>query len=299
MNKAGKNSHGSIIAMGNFDGVHRGHQKIFETLNTIARQEGHRSKVVTFTPNPKVYFKREKFLITTYDQKKNLLETQGADQVLVIDFPSVMNLPDEQFIEEYLLEKYHMKHIVLGENFRFGKGREGNIESLKRAAQRLNFRFTVVKPVMLGEIRISSSLIRQQLNEANIQLSNRMLGRKYFIEGVVVEGDHIGRQLGFPTLNIETPNTLLPEGVFETKAEIDGTFHDSITYIGFRPTFMGKEKKLESHIFDFDRDIYHQSVRIHFDRKIRGQMKFDDKDSLVDQIKKDIDKIKVDKEPIF
>jgi riboflavin kinase/FMN adenylyltransferase len=289
----------TAIAIGNFDGFHLGHRKIVDTLKHIAGAEALVSVVMTFIPNPKLYFKRDPYLINTDAQKKTMLETQGVDQVSVIDFPAVVNMSEEEFLRHFLIEKYHMKHIVMGENFRFGKSRKGDIEFLKRASRRMGFRFTVVSPVMLEGIRISSSLIRKQLAEADIPLSNRMLGRKYFIEGEVVKGDHVGRELGFPTINIRTANTLLPEGVFETRVEIGKESFDSITYIGRSPTFGGKVKKVETHIFDFDRKLYGENVRILFDRQLRGDMTFDSRESLIDQIKKDIDNLKVDKGLIF
>ncbi len=292
MIKTVETKNGSAIAIGNFDGFHLGHQKIGDTLKRLAGEQGLVSNIITFSPNPKIYFNREPYLITTDAQKKRILENQGVDRVSVIDFSSVVNMTDEQFLKEVLIDEYHMKHIVMGENFRFGKRREGDILFLKEASRRWDFQFTVVSPVMLGDVRISSSLIRQQLAESNIESSNLMLGRPFFLEGVVVAGDHVGRQLGFPTINLDTTNTLLPEGVFETKVEFGNQCLNSITYIGYRPTFDGKAKKVESHIFNFDREIYGEFVKINFLRQIRGEMKFDSKESLVYQIKKDIEKLK-------
>lgn len=289
----------SAIAIGNFDGFHLGHHKIIETLKGIAADKDLRSLIVTFTPNPKLYFKRESHLINTDAQKKELLEAQGVDRVVIIDFSSVVDMTDEAFLKQYLIDKYRMKHIVMGENFRFGKRREGDIEFLKRSARCYGFDFSVVTPVMLEEIRISSTFIRQQLAEAGIPLANRMLGRQYAIEGIVVKGEEVGRQLGFPTINVETGNTLLPEGVFRTCTEVGGSCHLSITYIGYRPTFNGKEKKVESHIFDFNRKIYGETVKIYFERQIRGEMKFDTEDGLIRQIHRDIKNLEVDKGCIF
>jgi riboflavin kinase / FMN adenylyltransferase len=299
MIKTVDNITGSAIAIGNFDGFHLGHQKICDTLKRIADQQRLVSRIITFSPNPKIYFNREPFLITTDAQKKRILDDQGVDCVHVIDFASVVDMTDERFLKEVLIDEYHMKHIVMGENFRFGKRREGDIAFLKESAGRWGFQFTVVSPVMLGDVRISSSLIRQQLGESKIELSNRMLGRSFFLEGVVVEGDHVGRQLGFPTINLDSVNTILPEGVFKTRAEISGQYFDAITYIGYRPTFKGKEKKVETHLFDFERDIYGEFVRLYFEKQVRGEMKFDSTEGLVTQIKKDIAKLKVDKVAIF
>ena len=289
----------SAIAIGNFDGFHLGHRKIIEHLKQVALGHNLFSIILTFTPNPRVYFKRDLHLIHTDAQKKEILERLGVDQVIFMNFNEVVDMSDEQFLQECLVERFNMKHIVMGENFRFGKGREGDIGFLQRMAHRWGFALSVVKPVTLDQQRISSTFIRNKLMDADIPGANRMLGRRYFIAGKVVEGDKVGTELGFPTINLETENTLLPEGVFKTAVEINGKSYASITYIGSRPTFSGKEKKVESHLFHFNREIYGQGVKIYFEKKVRDDMKFDSKIGLIRQIKKDIENLKVDKEPIF
>ncbi len=290
---------GSAVAIGNFDGFHLGHQKIIERLKQIARENKLTSIILTFTPNPRIYFKREKQLINTDAQKKEILENLEVDRVIIVNFAEVVDMSDEQFLKDFLIDKYKMKHIVMGENFRFGKGREGDIGFLKQMADRWDFGLTVVKSVRLDHQRISSTYIREKLAAAQIEESNRMLGRTYFIDGIVVEGDKVGTELGFPTINLETDNILLPEGVFKTTVEIDGDIYNSITYIGYRPTFSGKEIKVESHIFDFSRKIYGKQVKIYFEKKLRDDMKFESKISLINQIKKDIENLKVDKGQFF
>lgn len=282
---------GSAIAIGNFDGFHLGHQRIIRQLKTIALDNHLQSIIVTFKPNAKVFFNREKYLINTDEQKRAILEEVDVDRVSVINFADVKDMTDTEFLRNVLIDKYHMKHIVMGENFRFGRRREGDIEFLKQASLRWDFRFTVVKPVLLDGVRISSSLIRKQLVNAEIPLSNRMMGRRYFIEGIVAEGHRMGRELGYPTINLDTPNTILPEGVYKTEVELEGQCFKSITYIGNRPTFDGKEKKVECHIFDFNRNIYGKEVRIYFDWKVRGDMRFKSREELVNQIESDIEKI--------
>jgi riboflavin kinase / FMN adenylyltransferase len=290
---------GSAIAIGNFDGFHLGHQKIIDTLKRIAQKRDLISMIMTFVPNPKLYFKREPYLISTDDQKKKLLETQGVDKVVIVDFPSIVNMTDVEFLKDYLIQNYHVKHMVMGRNFHFGKQRTGDINLLKDLSDSLDFQYTVVQPVMLDEMRISSSLIREQLGEGQIEISNRMLGRLYYIDGIVTKGEQVGRQIGFPTINIKTDNTLLPEGVFKTRVQLGKESFRAITNVGYRPTFKGEEKRVESHMFDFDREIYGASVRIYFEKRVRSEMKFDSKESLVKQIKKDINQLKVDKGTIF
>ncbi len=290
---------GSAVAIGNFDGFHLGHQKIIENLKQVARENNLVSIILTFTPNPRLYFKKEKYLINTDTQKKEILENLGVDRVIFIHFAEVVEMSDEQFLKDFLIDKYKMKQIVMGENFRFGKGRAGDIGFLKRASEQWGFGLTVVKSVRLDQQRVSSTAVREKLASGQIEESNRMLGREYVIAGVVVEGDKVGTGLGFPTINLDTDNILLPEGVFKTTVEIDGEIYRSITYIGYRPTFSGKEKKVEAHIFDFNREIYGQQVKIYFEKKLRDDMKFESRSSLINQIKKDIENLKVDKEPFF
>lgn len=296
-----KNKKAGAIAIGNFDGFHLGHKKIIETLENIAVEKELTSIVLTFTPNPKVYFKKEFNLINTDAQKKRILGDLGVDRVSIVDFNEIVDMSAGTFVTNFLIEKYNMKHMVMGENFRFGKGRKGDLQSLQNMEDRWGFDVTVVKPVTLDGSRISSSYIREKLLDCEIEEANRMLGRMYFIEGIVVEGDKVGRQLGFPTINVDTDNPLLPEGVFKTKVQVenDNETYNSVTYIGYRPTFAGREKKVESHIFDFDRKIYGKRVKIYFEKRLRGDLKFQSKKNLIDQIKKDIENLKVDKDMIF
>ncbi len=290
---------GSAIAVGNFDGFHLGHRKIVETLKDIAVRENFLSVILTFQPNPRLYFKKESCLIFTDAQRRRLLEVQDVDRIAIINFVEIAGMSPEDFLKTYLIEKHNMKYIVVGENFKFGKNRGGDIESLRRLSSSYGFQLKVVKSMLMGGTRISSSLIRKRLAEGRIEESNQMLGRWYCIEGLISEGDKMGRELGFPTINLKTDNLILPEGVFKTTIEIDGEIYDSITNIGYRPTFLGREKRVETHIFDFDRIVYGKYVKVYFEKKIRDEIKFESKRNLIEQIKKDIENIKVDKGAFF
>jgi len=281
---------GTAAAIGNFDGFHLGHRKIIDTLNRVALEKKLRTMVLTFTPNPKTYFNKELNLINSDEQKKQILETLDVQDVIFLDFNRIRHMSGETFVKEVLIQRYNVRYIAMGENFRFGKNRESDVGALKEMATRFDFEYSVVSPLSLNGIPISSSLIRKKLGLAEIEDSNRMLGRLYFIDGVVADGDKIGRELGFPTINIETPNEILPDGVFKTRTEIESLsrVYDSITYIGTSPTFSGNKKKIETHILDFNRRIYGEKVRIYFQKRVRGEMKFDSKQDLIDQIKKDI-----------
>ncbi len=296
-----KNKKGSAVAIGNFDGLHLGHQKLIKTLERIAKEKNLISMVLTFKPNPKVYFNKELSLINSEEQKKQILEKLEVHNIVFLNFEKISNMSGETFVKDILIDQLNMKFVVMGRNFKFGKNRENDVESLKKMGERFGFEFTIVTPVILDGTPISSSLIREKLYNAEIEVSNRMLGRLYYINGVIKEGDKIGRQLGFPTINIETNNEILPEGVFKTRTVIDQLkqVYDSITYIGSCPTFSGEKKKVETHILEFDESVYGNEVKLYFEKKLRDEKKFDSKKNLINQIKKDIRRLKVDKEAFF
>lgn len=294
-----RNKKGSAVAIGNFDGFHLGHQKLVGTLKMIAHKNNLISIVLTFSPNPRVYFNKDLNLINSDEQKKEILVKLDVDNVTLLNFDDIMDMSGEEFVKDILIKKFNVKFIVMGENFKFGKNREGDVEFLKKMGEKLGFEFFIVSPILLDGTRVSSSLIREKLDHAEIEESNQMMGRFYYIDGIIEEGDMLGRKLGFPTINIETENEILPEGVFKTRVEIDNHAYDSITYIGYRPTFSGRDKKVESHIFKFTKNVYGKRVRLYFEKKLRGEMKFDSKTNLIDQVKKDIQSLKVDKGIFF
>jgi len=296
-----KNKKGSAVAIGNFDGLHLGHQKLIETLKKIAIEKNLISMILTFTPNPKVYFNKDLNLINSEEQKKQIMGKSGVDNIILLNFEKILNMSGETFVKNILIDKFNVKFVVMGQNFKFGKNRENDAESLKKMGEKFGFEYTIVNPVILNGTPISSSLIRKKLVNAEIEASNRMLGRLYYIDGVIKEGDKIGRQLGFPTINIQTQNEILPDGVFKTRTQIDQQeqIYDSITYIGASPTFSGKEKKVETHILGFDKKVYGNKVKLYFEKKLRDEMRFDSKKKLINQIKKDIRRLKVDKGAFF
>ncbi len=290
----------SAISIGNFDGFHLGHEKIVATMKDIALENRLQCNIITFSPHPRVLFKKLSHLITTEGQKRELLSDLGVDSIEFMDFLKIVSLTPEQFVKEVLLKKFRMKYIIVGKNFKFGKDRGGGIDTLAILSQELDFRLVVVPPVKIDGIRVSSSRIRDTLLAGKIALANRMLGRYYYIDGEVAHGEKIGKELGFPTININTTNSILPEGVFKTKVSIDGDTFDSVTNVGVRPTFYkGMEKKVETHILNFDRMLYGKTVRLFFEKKMRNEMKFESAKNLVEQIKKDIECIKVDKGTLF
>lgn len=289
----------SAISIGNFDGFHLGHGKIVDTMKTIALQNNLQCSIITFSPHPRVLFKKLSRLITTEAQKREILGSLGV-RFEFMDFLKIVSLTPEQFVTDVLLKKFRMKYIIVGKNFKFGKDRGGGIDTLETLSHDFGFRLVVVPPVKIDGTRVSSSRIRETLLEGKVATANRLLGRSYYIDGEVVHGEKIGKELGFPTINLKTDNTILPEGVFKTKVSIGGELYDSVTNIGTRPTFYNKsEKKVETHILDFDRGLYGKTVRLYFEKKMRDEKKFDSESGLVEQIKKDIECIKVDKDTLF
>ncbi len=224
------------VAIGSFDGFHLGHRKIIDTLKTVASAKGLATSLVTFNPNPKQYFNKDLLLINTEEQKKHMLEYLDIDSAFFLNFADVLDMPGEDFVKKILVDTFNMKYVVMGENFKFGKNRTGGIDALADMGRTYDFGIQVVKPVVLDGDRISSSLIRQKLGDGEIAEANRMLARPYFIDGLVCEGRKVGRKLGFPTINVDSQNRILPGGVFESRVETeDGSVYDSITNIGFRP----------------------------------------------------------------
>lgn len=295
----------SAVSIGNFDGFHLGHARIINNLKEAAQKRILKSVILTFSPHPKLLFKKVSAFIHTDTQRRSILESQGIDRVLFIDFREVSGLSPDQFVRDFLIEKCKMQYLVVGDNFRFGKSREGDIKTLRNMSGKFGFSILVVKPVYLDGVRVSSSLIRTKLMTGEIEFANKMLGRPYFIDGMVVKGEKLGRELGFPTINIETDNTIQPDGVFKTKVKIQQDIFDSVTNIGNRPTFRDKNEKgdsakhIETHILGFQGELYGKEVRIFFERKIRDEIKFDSREGLMEQIKKDIEKVKVDKGTLF
>jgi riboflavin kinase/FMN adenylyltransferase len=286
----------SVIAVGNFDGFHLGHRQIVDEMFRIRDREGLKPILITFSPNPKVFFKKESDLIFTDKQKRDFGENIGLSDMVFLEFNKISNVDGRKFIENYLVTEYNMSHIVVGFNFRYGKNRECDINSLKKLSMELGFEITVITPIILKGEKISSTIIRKNIREGNIMVVSELLGHYYYIDGSVSKGNGRGRSIGYPTINIKTNNGLLPRGVFQTQVRLDEKIYDSITNIGYNPTFnvdRKNELKVETHIIGFDGYIYDKTVRIFFLRKIRDEKKFHSKKELIHQIKNDIKNMKL------
>jgi len=282
----------SAVAIGNFDGIHLGHQKILERLVQQASIANLSSILLTFSPHPEKTLGESKIkMIQTLEQRLEKIERFNINIALVIDFDrEFSNLTGRAFIQRVLVNVLKAKRIIVGKNFRFGKKREGNVPALERAASRYGFKVHSVPPLKTGKRIISSSLVRKLIEAGDIERANRLLGRSYEISGIVVKGKSRGKDLGFPTANIKTPNEILPHGVFISKALIDTVTFTSLTHIGACPTFQEKEANIETYIIDFDGDIYKKEIRVFFIKKLREEKRFATAEALSKQIRRDLQK---------
>jgi len=284
----------TIVTIGNFDGVHLGHQKILLFLVDQAKKRNLYSLVLTFSPHPEEILSKGKIvMIQTLTQRLKTIEKFGVHGVLVTPFDEQFsNLSSEEFIQKILLNSLKAKEIVIGDNFRFGKNREGGINALQALAPRLGFEAHKIPSVIEGGKIVSSSLIRRSLLEGEIEEANTLLGRYYEIKGNVIKGKARGKVLGFPTANIEAKNDIIPLGVYISQVRINSETLPAITNAGLRPTFDKEEMQIESYIINFNRNLYGEEIDIIFINKIRDEMKFKSPEELSLQISKDLEQAK-------
>jgi riboflavin kinase / FMN adenylyltransferase len=282
----------TVLTLGVFDGLHLGHQRIMQTVVDRARAVGAHATAMTFDPHPRAVLHPESAppLLQTLDQRLANFEVLGIEQAIVVPFTREFAAnPAEEFLREIVHDRLHAREVYLGKGFAFGKGRGGNIELLRRMADELGFFADEVDEVCLRGKRISSSRIRELLSEGRVNLTRRMLGRPYGVEGVIVRGQQRGRTIGFPTANLRPHNRVVPKnGVYATATLVDGTWRRSITNVGVRPTFDDdSDISIESYIFDFDGDLYGDVLRVRFLHRIRDERKFSGIDELRQQIERD------------
>ncbi|MGA1861940.1 bifunctional riboflavin kinase/FAD synthetase [Deferribacter thermophilus] len=285
----------TVITIGNFDGVHIGHQTIIKKVLTLAKEFNLKSGVVTFSPHPIKFFNKNIKLIMTERKKIEIFEKMGVDYYFNLAFnESIANMDPEIFIREFLVKSLKANFIVVGYDYRFGRKRKGDYELLKMLETKYGFTAFKIPPVKVDDIIVSSSNIRKLLQKGDIELANKMLGRAFSIEGKVVKGDGYGRLLGYPTANLAVENELIPaNGIYATKCILNGKIYNSVTNIGIRPTLVNKnEIRVETHIFDFKKDIYNEFIELEFYNYLREEKKFDNINDLIEQIKKDCEKAK-------
>ncbi len=280
----------SAVTIGNFDGFHAGHRRIIENLTEVARHQQLVSVVLTFHPHPRLFFSQPIQLISTDAERLEILKCQAPDRLFFIDFASVVYCPAGDFVRNILLDTLLMKVLIVGEDFRFGRNREGNLTFLEQQAAAQHFTVIQAPSVEIDGCRVTSSLIRKKLAAGAIREANRMLEKPYFIDGTVEKGEGRGRYLGFPTMNIATDNSILPCGVFHTQVSIAGRQYVSVTNIGRAPTFHtpARQLKIETHVPGFRQTIYGKKIRLHFIDKIREEREFASPHDLAEQIRQDI-----------
>lgn len=281
-----------VLALGNFDGLHRGHMKIIQRVRRRASERGTTAVAMTFEPHPSRIVRPDKAppLLMTHAQRLEALARAGMDGVAVVRFtPELSHWEPERFVRAVLVDWLGVADVWVGANFLFGHARSGNFTLLRTLGAQLGFRAEKIDPVRYKEFVVSSTRIRRLIAEGLVDEAGTLLGHHYFIDGTVVRGDGRGRRIGFPTANLQTENELLPpHGVYATLVAIDGIIHPSITNIGTRPTF-GDELSptVETHIFDLDRDLYGTDLRLIFVQRVREERRFDGLEALREQIVQD------------
>lgn len=286
-----------VVALGNFDGLHRGHQKIVERVCRQAREHGSTAVVMSFDPHPPRVVRPDKAppLLMTLEQRVEALGREGVDGVAFVRFtPELSRWEPETFVQTVLVDWLHVSEVWVGGNFLFGRDRSGNFSLLRALGQRHGFRVEKIDPVRFREFVVSSTRIRRLIAEGRVDEAAGLLGHLHFIDGRVVEGDGRGRRIGFPTANLATENELLPPmGVYATTATIGRRIYASITNIGVRPTFGDAgAPTIETHVFGLDRDLYGTTVRLGFVLRMRAERAFPDVEALTAQIQADAQQAK-------
>ena len=283
----------SVMAIGVFDGVHKGHQALIKKAVSKAKRLGTKSVVMTFSPHPVsvLHPKFELSLITSLDHKIKLIEALDVDILIVIKFTKLFAVQSpDTFIKKYIANKLNSKEVYVGDDFRFGSGRTGEIDSFKALARSYGFNVNVIKLIKNDNEKVSSSVIRNLIKSGDLNKAKRLLGRYVAIEGKVVKGDARGRKLGFPTANIIPDKEIIPPlGVYAAIVSIDGKQYKGMTNVGFCPVFRRNAENVtvETFIFDFNKNIYGKVIVIAFVKRIRDELNFKTQDKLIEQMKKD------------
>ncbi len=286
-------SKSSVVTIGTFDGIHKGHQKIIKKVINASKQSNLSSVILTFFPHPRIILNKynDVKMIDTLDEKIDHLKKIGIDHLIIHPFDKKFSLLSaDQFIKEYLVEKLQLKHIVIGYDHRFGKGREASVTDLKEYSREFNFVVDEINAQEIEKIAISSTKIRNSINEGDLKTTKTYLGRFFNLTGKVVKGDGLGKQINYPTANIsiEEDYKIIPkDGVYYIKTKIDNKLFNGMMNIGHRPTIGAKEKSIEVYLFNFDRDIYNKIISIDVVEKIRDEKKFMSIEALKTQLSKD------------
>lgn len=285
----------SVVTVGTFDGVHEGHRALMETVVRKAKERNARSVVITFDPHPREIISPGSDgirLLTSLEERCEILKDMGIDVLLVIPFTRDFSLlSSEDFVRNIVFGKVGVSEFVIGYDHHFGRDRSGTIETIEKLGKELGFDAYVVSKKEMGDVTISSTTIRRELQDyGNVEQAARLLGRPYILNGVVIHGDERGRKIGYPTANLkpEHPNKVIPKnGVYAVRVRVDDEWYRGMMNIGVRPTFDEHTVTLEVHIFDFDREIYGDTLQVRFIKRLRDEQKFDRVEELVAQLNKD------------
>ena len=284
----------SIVLIGNFDGLHLGHQKLFALAKKYKKEYSLKVGVLTFEPMPKMYFNQsiKNFRISSQEQKIKLLSNLNVDFIIIKKFNKVFSKTKSiNFIKNILAKKLNVKFIFVSNNFKFGYKREGNVRQLIKLENKFNFKIIKPKPLLINKKIISSSLIRNYLQVGKLEKANKLLDRKWSVVGKVQKGRQLGKKIGFPTANIDIKNYVLArKGVYAVRAKISNSkkYIKGIANLGYRPTFNGKKILLEVHLFNFSRNLYNSYLTVKFLKFIRKEKKFKSASQLKKQIIKDL-----------
>lgn len=285
-----------FLAIGVFDGVHRGHQAVISTSADHARRDNGTPVVVTFDPHPEKVLRpaRAPHLLSATQHKIVLIRNLGVGHLLIINFDKAFAATEpEDFVEQLANHSKPLREICVGHEWAFGKNRRGNLDLLKKLGAKLNFEVVGVPPVKANGEVVSSTAIRRAIEEGDLAKAAAMLGREYTILGTVTHGDNLGKKIGFPTANLSAHNEQFPpNGVYAAEARIDHELHRGVINLGVRPTVSGgksEQRVLEIHLFDFDRDLYGRDVEVRFLKFLRPEKKFENLDTLVQQIRNDVE----------
>ena len=283
----------SVITIGTFDGVHIGHKKIINQLTSISSKNNLISILLSFFPHPKMVLQNdnELKLINTIQEKEGLLNSLNLDYLIIKKFTKEFSrLSALEFVRDILVNKLNAKHIIIGYDHHFGRNRTANIEQLKEFGELYDFKVTEILAQDIDDIAISSTKIRKALINGEIRLANKFLGYNFFFSGDVIHGNNIGKTISFPTANIkiDAPYKLVPKnGVYIVKTIIDNQITFGMMNIGYNPTFNGKQKSIEIHFINFNKNIYHKNLTIEMISRIRNEIKFNTVEDLKKQLEQD------------
>ena len=291
-----KNHCNGVIAIGNFDGLHLGHQKVIKEAKQKAKKKNIPFGVMTFEPVPVMFFnkKLKNHRINSLEQKKTQLKKFNLDFLIIVKFnKSFSSQSAEEFIKKIIFEKTKCKYLYVSKNFKFGFKRQGNIRTLKKFEKKYNFKNIVTKPFKKNNKTISSTFLRKKIRLGKIDEVNKLLNRNWSINGKVIKGQRRGRKIGFPTCNLKLRDYVVPKlGVYAVKVKSKNFNKNGIANIGYRPTFNGKNLLLETNIFGFNKNLYNKVISINFKKFIRSEIKFKNLKDLKKQIKLDIKQAK-------